>query len=106
MGVYGLCPPKPLPPEGRPRFEGARGGGGPQSGAGGGRGRAGGAEARTRTPHTAPGRLGGLASGFRVWVNGAGRGTVRAGRVYNGRDSPRGFELGTNLAPPSVSLSQ
>lgn len=47
QGPYGCLrslSPKPLPPEGRLRFEGTRGGGGPQGGAGGGRGRAGGAD--------------------------------------------------------------
>lgn len=53
---------------------------------------------------TACRRLGELASGLQVWVDAVGGGNVTAGRMYNGRDSSRGFESGTHLAPSAVSL--
>lgn len=75
------------------------GGGHPKGCAGGGLVWAGG-----RGADTASKRLGGLAAEFKVWMNAAREENVRAGKVCNGRDSSRGFESETNLAPPPVSL--
>ena len=58
-------------------------------------------------PHSPPRGLvvGGLASGFKVCMNGARGGNVRAGRVYDERNQSRGFEVGTNLvSPPPPAL--
>lgn len=54
---------------------------GRHKGAGGGLGWAG----RETGVDTASDRLGGLASGFKLWMNAAREGNVRAGRVYRGR---------------------
>lgn len=77
------------------------GGGRPKGCAGGGLGRAGG-----RGADTASKRLGGLASGFKVWMNAAREGNVRVGKVCNGRDSSRGFGNKPRTPHPSPFLRE